>query len=467
MNRLFFKIFLWFWLALALVWAGFLIPTQLNQNQEIVQRFQALHYQRLLLSGRTALVVLNRGGPDALQEWMTSFEEGGALYPFVLDDEFSDIAGRELPAEALAAAKAAFDEDEVWMRLPTENRGRGALWVGRKYVTRRGDAFAVVQRLPSSSDLPPPSPWWAITRWVAVLLTSGLVCYWLARYLIAPVSTLGDAARRIAGGDLDVRVGERLGRRKDELADLGRDFDIMAERVGQLLATQRQLLTDISHELRSPLARLYVALGLARKGADSETDRALDRIERETERLNELIGQLLSLTRLEAGEPTAERQSVDLGALVAEIVADADFEAQGRERAVSLTRAQACTTEGFEELLRRAIENVVRNAVRYTSAGTRVETALDLRNANGRTEAVIQVRDHGPGVPEDKLEDLFRPFYRLDDARDRESGGTGLGLAISERAVRLHGGAISARNAEHGGLIVEITLPVTPAAGNE
>lgn len=458
-QRLFFKIFFWFWLAMALVWAGFLIPAQLNQDQAVFRGFQALHGQRLLMSGRTALYVSRRGGEDSVQGWMESFEEDETPYPFVIDESLRDVGGREVPEPAVEAARLTLEHETLWDAVSGDPEGR--IWAGRRMEDPDGKLFAVVQRLPSSSN-PPPSPWWAITRWLAVLLTSGLVCYWLARYLIAPLSTLSVATRQFASGDLDVRVGEHLGGRSDELGDLGRDFDGMAERIGLLLRNQRQLLSDISHELRSPLARLYVALGLARKRGDGQTDEALDRIERETERVNELIGQLLSLTRLESEGFPAQPEPVALLDLVTEIVDDADYEARGRERGVLLSHGDACTALGFEELLRRAIENVVRNAVRYTSQGTEVETTLRLQAANGTSTAVIRVRDHGPGVPSERLSDLFRPFYRLDDARDRESGGTGLGLAISDRAVRLHGGKINASNADEGGLVVEIELPVRP-----
>lgn len=465
MSKLFLKIFLWFWLALALVWAGFLIPTELNQGQEIVRRFRALHGQRLILSGRTALAIHGRSGQEGLQQWIDDLEGSStAPYPFVLDENLQELAQREPPEDALTAARAALAEDDVWMRLPPGDE-RGALWVGRRYVSARsGQVYALVQRLPSQADLPPPSPWLAITRWMAMLLTSGFVCYALARYLVSPVTALSYATRRFAEGDLDVRVSEDLSRRRDELGDLGTDFDSMAERIGLLLRNQRQLLSDISHELRSPLARLYVALGLARKRADAETGDALDRIERETERLNELIGQLLSITKMEGEEPSAERHPVRLRELVTEIVNDADFEARSQQRGVDLSRADDCVVLGFEELMRRAIENVVRNAVHYTSDGTRVDTSLTLRRDNGAAEAVIEVRDRGPGVPEDQLDDLFRPFYRLDGARGRASGGTGLGLAISDRAVRLHGGHISARNSADGGLIVEIAMPARQGA---
>ena len=455
MHRLFIKIFLWFWLAMALVWSAFSLPTQLTQNEEVVDRFRALTGQRLVLAGRVA-VRLGQRSDEAVAQFMSDLEEEGAPYPFVFDVELNEITGRVAPEEARATAAEAFDNGVVHGELS----GSGP-YAGRSFVDRDNNAYTVVQRLPSRLDLPPPSVLPIVIRWFAVLLTSGLVCYAMARYMLAPVSTLSAATRRFAEGELDTRVSGDLGGRRDELAALGRDFDDMAERIGTLLESQRQLLSDISHELRSPLARLYVALGLVRRQNDKSAADALDRIEQETERLNELIGQLLALTRLQDPEALADRQPVDLVTLVRAVIDDADYEARECGKSAHLDIAGSCTTRGFEELLRRAIENVVRNAIRYTPPGSAVEASLSVAQNNGSTEATIQVRDHGPGVPEEELDRLFQPFYRVGSARDRERGGSGLGLSISQRAVRAHGGTISATNLADGGLLIEIKLPAT------
>jgi two-component system sensor histidine kinase CpxA len=235
----------------------------------------------------------------------------------------------------------------------------------------------------------------------------------------------------------------------------------MAERLESMVRAQQRLLGDISHELRSPLARLGVALGLARQRSGAEANSALDRIERESDNLNEMISQLLTLTRLESGTDGRKRTDVDLAALVKEVADDADFEARSLNRAVQVVSSDNCSINGVEELLRSAVENVVRNAVRYTPEGTAVEVALSRQNGH----AVISVRDRGHGVPEESLEKIFRPFYRTEDARDRQSGGgTGLGLAITERAVRMHGGSVQAVNATGGGLAVEMRLNLNPSS---
>jgi two-component system sensor histidine kinase CpxA len=291
------------------------------------------------------------------------------------------------------------------------------------------------------------------------LVISCLACYLLARYLTVPIVRLRDAARQLASGDLTVRVSPAAEKRWDEIGELAHDFDLMAERIQVLLTSQKQLLGNISHELRSPLARLNVALELARRQSTPEAGKFLDRIEWESERLNELIRQLLALTRLEGLMDRTRKELIDLTHLVQDIAADADFEARSRQRSVQLVEQERCTVIGVRDLLRSAVENVVRNAVWYTREGTAVEISLHSLTNRGATQAIVNVRDHGPGVPEEMLLDLFRPFYRAGEVRERQTGGAGLGLAITERAILLHGGKIKALNAPDGGLIVEISIP--------
>jgi signal transduction histidine kinase len=266
---------------------------------------------------------------------------------------------------------------------------------------------------------------------------------------------LGDAAANIAEGRLDTRVDPSLRHRRDEIADLARNFDRMAERIEVLITGQRRLLGDVSHELRSPLARLIVALGLVKQGPAEEAAGNLERIALEARRLDTLIGQLLALTRIESGVDRGSPAPFDLTNVVQEVANDGDFEARARNRGVVIKLADACTVAGFEELLRSAVENVVRNAIRHTVEGTVVE--ISLQAANSR--ALLLVRDYGPGAPENMLSEIFLPFRRVANGN---SEGAGLGLAIAERAVNVHRGMIRAMNAPKGGLIVEIDLPLTP-----
>jgi two-component system sensor histidine kinase CpxA len=286
------------------------------------------------------------------------------------------------------------------------------------------------------------------------VLAGGIFSYFISRHLTKPLYKLGEAASGIAEGRLDTRVDPSLLSRRDEIAGLARNFDRMAERIEALVNGQRALLGDVSHELRSPLSRLLVALSLVKQGPSEEAGENLERIGLEARRLDTLIGQLLSLTRIDSGVDRGSPARFDLTNLVQEVANDGDFEARARNRSVAVKRADVCAAEGYEELLRSAVENVVRNAIRHTAEGTAVEISLQC----GDGHALLHVRDHGPGVPESMLSEIFLPFRR---APNGNSDGAGLGLAIAERAVAVHRGTIRAMNALEGGLIVEINLPLS------
>ena len=286
----------------------------------------------------------------------------------------------------------------------------------------------------------------------ALLIFAVLVflCYLFARHLTNPVRQLQQAVDRFGRGDLTARVGLQ---RRDELGQLARTFDQMADRTQTLLTAERRLLLDISHELRSPLARLSVAVELARSGDDAEAH--LNRIQKEADRLNSLVGELLQVTRAEGDPSQRKLDLVHLDTLVAEVVDDGVIEAEARGCNVKLTQKKAATLAGDAELLRRAVENVVRNAIRYSPAGTTVEVSVD----SSPNHVSVTVRDYGPGVPEEALTRIFDPFYRVGTDRNRSSGGVGLGLAIAKRAVELHKGRLWAVNAAPG-LMVKMEMPV-------
>lgn len=490
MRSLYFKIFLWFWLAMALVGTAFVVSTVTLQNSEADARWKSFVSSGLTLSGQSAIEAYEAGGSERLAAFLARMERRNNVSAYLFDRDLRELSARAVPAGAENLVARAADSDELVIEEMEDSRLvalRLAVSEGEPYVLLadmewpfrgvaglgrdRGDGIRRAERPPDfRGRRGSPRPWYSVwlsvvdqpgalaLRLLAVFLTAGILCYGLARYLTSPVLRLRDATHRLAGGDLSVRVGPAVASRRDEIAELGRDFDVMAERVESLLTTQRQLLSDVSHELRSPLARLNVALALARQRSGSEAAGPLDRIESEAELLNTLIGRVLALARFESGAVEPEFAPVDLTRLVADIAADADFEADPRGISVAVAH-QACRVPGDESLLRSAVENVVRNAVRYTAAGTDVQIDLDVVD----TEAVISVRDHGPGVAADRLDDLFRPFYRIADSRDRGSGGTGLGLSITDRAVRLHGGSVRAFNADDGGLVVEIRLPTRRA----
>lgn len=247
-------------------------------------------------------------------------------------------------------------------------------------------------------------------------------------------------------------------RRRDELGDLVRDFNAMADRIEQLIATQRQLLYDVSHEVRSPLARLNVALDLARerKGEDS----TFEHMQQDLDRLEQTMERLLTIARLDTAATPESTSLLNLTELVSHIVADGKFELERQDRSIEFNANDNCTVRGNSQLLHSALENVIRNAIRYTATRSAVRVEIRQTHEEGVARALVTVRDRGPGVPGAELANIFRPFYRITDARDRDSGGAGLGLAIAERIIRVHGGRISAENADGGGLCVKIVLPL-------
>lgn len=300
-------------------------------------------------------------------------------------------------------------------------------------------------------------PWWL--RLGIPLTVSAFLSFFIARSLVTPIKNLCTAHRSLAQGHLDTR-SNGVALRKDELGQLGQDFDNMAEKISQLLAAQKRLLGDVSHELRSPLARLQIALGLASSPQNTNENkdlvRHLERIELEAHRLDDMIGDVLRLSRLESQLQNIERFSLSLKSLLEFLVRDANFEAQGDNKQVTLTLDEDAQILGDQSLLASAFENVIRNAVKYTQTDSTVEVTMSVK----QNQAVTYIRDHGPGVPTSALSQLFEPFYRVSDSRQRSSGGTGLGLAIAEKSISAHGGIISAHNHASLGLEVVIKLPI-------
>jgi signal transduction histidine kinase len=285
---------------------------------------------------------------------------------------------------------------------------------------------------------------------LCVLGAMGILCYLMAVYLASPLRSLRQTLDRFGHGDLSIRSNIA---RKDEFGELGRAFNQMADRIQTLLTAERRLLQDISHELRSPLARLEFAVELARTSDNRSS--SLDRIKRDLERLGALIGELFQVTRAEGDPATRRQDDISLDSLMHLLVEDCALEAEVRHCNVLMTAAEPVSIRGDAELLRRAVENLLRNAIRHSPEGSSIE--VDLRRQNG--SALVSVRDYGTGVPDDTLQDIFKPFFRVDGDRNRSSGGVGLGLAIAQRAVHLHHGHLEAKNM-HPGLMMTMELPV-------
>ena len=493
MPRLFWKIFGWFWGAMILI--GLALYTVVLTTRPDPMPLEWRHNIASALSATATVLVSEweRGGVPALRAAQRSAQRGGNVRLRLLDAK-GERLGRNAEMESDAPRNRAPERDEnrrnpnlsaLESRAFDDDSASEARARFRQLIQRAGrskqpifeilGARAIVALRETSdsgvnyiliADLPRPESGRpaanARTQLIGgavALVLSGLVCWGLVRYLTAPLITLRGATQQFAAGDLGARTGASASRRHDEVADLGRDFDEMASRIENLIEGQRQLLGDISHELRSPLARLRMAGALGRRQIESgaqgeEFTPAFERITRETARLDALIGQLLDLTRLENGGHGA-RENVNVKLLIEEIAADAQFEASAQNKRVEITRADNFAMQGERTLLSSAIENVVRNALRHTPENASVEIALQTTERG----AIISVRDHGPGVPPETLERIFEPFFRVEEARDRQSGGAGLGLAIVQRAVAAHGGKVRACNAESGGLEVELELP--------
>jgi two-component system sensor histidine kinase CpxA len=284
-----------------------------------------------------------------------------------------------------------------------------------------------------------------------LLLATVVVLYWLVTmYITRPVRQLAYVVDRFGAGELTARA---IPRSKDEIGNLGRSFNAMAERIHTLLTTERQLLQDVSHELRSPLARLTFEAEMVRRTTDR--DAAATRLRREIERLSELVGTLIDMARAEGEPGEVEMEMLCLNDLLQATAEDSEIEAQAAGCSIDVKAPEETNLQGNAELLRRAIENVLRNAIRYAPPESTVEVRL-VREANC---ARITVRDHGPGIPEKLRDRIFDPFFRADASRDEHTGGLGLGLAIAQRAVRVHHGDITAANAFPGALLT-ITLPL-------
>jgi two-component system sensor histidine kinase CpxA len=391
---------------------------------------------------------LARGGLGALQDWLrANRNSAGDRELFIVGPDGQDILGRHLPDGALRRLENINREG-----FPRNFRPSHA---APQIVAADGSTYTVLSmpRRPSifgALSLPAIS----LTILGIALMVSALTSWWLADHLTAPIRRIQEGARALASENLDVRVSAGLEGRKDELAVLARDFDRMADRLRANRDATTQLLRDISHELRSPLARMRVALGLARQ-PPADTTLQLDRLEREIERLDSMISQVLKLARLQGTKDLMEREAFDLDEVIEEVVRDANFEGAAKNTQVNLQGAAQTAILGNRELLRSAIENVLRNAVRYSPQDSRIDVSV----ARADSAVEIDVRDRGPGVPAADLARSFEPFYRVAESRDRDSGGEGIGLAITSHVMKVHGGSASAANAAGGGLEVRLSLP--------
>jgi len=438
MGRLFWKFFLAFWLALLAASLGVGTAVWLHQQALTRSGHELAGGPRAAFLVSAAANVFAHGGRAALRDYL---EESRALHRgahvYVVDDAGHELLGRAVPVDMVAQAR----------RLAQADREPRIARLVR--VAERDYLFFL------PADGPEPLHHLSPSLPIGIgILASLAFSAWLAWYLSTPIRHLRAAFDATAAGRLDTRIGARMGRRRDEIADLGRHFDRMAGQLQTLVRFQQRLLHDVSHELRSPLARLEAAIGLARQRPEQRND-TLDRIEREAGRLDQLVGELLTLSRIQAGMARPADEEIDLVELIREIALDARFEAEATGRHVEFVGAGEALVIANAELLHRALENVVRNAVKFTNEGTAVE--VEITRHRDSNQLVVTVSDRGPGVPEAELQAIFEPFFRSETRA--KTAGFGLGLAIARRAIETHGGTIRADNRPSGGLKIEIVLP--------
>lgn len=437
---------------------------------------------------RSALInqagaALNRGGRDELTDWLRSNESPAPGYTlYIVDPNDEDLLGREIPDDANPWLNPSwFSRDrpdgERGFRNDDNNRGDNRRQGNRGFGPGAAPQNFRAQNLtddlidpydqqiyrmlffPSSVTLLDVINFPATRMGIATLavLLAAATALLLAKSLSSPIVRLQRATRGLAQGALDTRVGSPINRRRDEVGTLARDFDTMAERVQALITDKEVLLRDVSHELRSPLARIRVALALAERKAGPDAQSDLDRIDQETERLDQLVGQILTLAKLRSSKVEHDTE-VDLNDIVGEVVANARFEHNELEVVFNETRIPKVRGDGVG--LTSAIENVLRNALMHS--GSDVEVTLRPE----RSDVVVTIADHGPGVPEEDLKRLFEPFYRVDPSRDHsqtsygdQQSGYGLGLAIAASIIEQHHGSVEAENRPGGGLAVTFRLP--------
>ena len=485
MRTLFFRIFISFWLAMAMILAGAIAVTATVAWYRIAS-LSSINPGELM---NDATVALRDQGISGLKTWL---ETVTSAYPdldiYIVDASGKDVLLRPLPERieqwlvldgGPARGKDGSFSASYWpygydwsphglTKSHSSDFNRSHLLANPKILGDDGSTYTLLVAWFGATPMDEIGADGVVYALFAIALAiSAVICWWLARHISAPVAELQISARTLALGNLGAQVDEKFCNRRDEFGILARDFNQMAVRLHSQIASKEVLLRDISHELRSPLTRLRVALGLARRGGgDVETQ--FNRIERDIERLDTLIGETLQLSRLSDPVQTFVCKSLDLGLLLNEVIEDAQLEANASGKSVDPSTILDLCVDGNSELLRRAIDNVLRNAIRFEPPGGSVEVSTRVDGNGG----MITIRDHGCGVPEPDLERIFEAFYRVAESRERSSGGTGLGLAITARIMALHGGYSKAHNAPDGGLIVELHfphagMPLGPIPGKE
>lgn len=452
MRSLFVKIFLSFGSIIVLSVALGAVFTYYNKPEGATHSLKSFAGAAIHQYTHHAAQALRSGGDEALQRYIKELHSESGIQLFFLFE--AQQRATNMPPQIRKILRRAINRGEL-VRTNRTDRSHIAIPLPPSFRPM----IAVAAQLPPANAPRQPrplfhDPHFMAPRLLSLIAIASLICYLLARSLTSPIRQLRTATQNFAAGDLTTRVDTSTGG-SSEINQLGDDFNSMAEQIEDLVVSQQRLQRDISHELRSPLARLNIALELARQRCEGKAAAELDRIELESQRLNEMIGQLLSLNQIDS-QPLDLFVELDLSRLLSKLVADANFEAQDHHVKVIVEQPTSLSVKGSHELLARAMENIIRNAIHYSPKGGKVVIQVAPQGDFG---ALIQVSDEGDGVPQEQLEKIFDPFFRVAAARDRRSGGTGIGLAISQRSIQRHNGTISANNRTSGGLEITITLP--------
>lgn len=454
MRSLYWKIFISFWLATILI-----IFTTAWVIGQIAQKSSQPAREEMFMDSyaNAAVATYESGQQSALLKWLDQIGLSRHMSIYLLSSTGEIIGAQKAP---LAVKKIS--ENLIKDELPSEGIFKsGKLIVSHEILSTSGKFYrlAAVSEKPISYFV--QIPWAGLSiRLILATFISGLICYLLSLYLTQPLRSLGLAAKSIAKGKLNTRVGHFRGHSKDEIAELSSEFDRMAEQLEALVNSKERLLQDISHELRSPLARLNIAIELGRMKTKNLADTEFSRMETESSRLNMLIGEILDFARLDKSTTELDLNTTNMPDLLHAIINDANFEFGKESIRLYAGTIEPCELVIDDRLIHRAIENIVRNALHYTPEDQKV--LISLQYDESKEHVYIDIKDKGPGVPEDQLAKIFNPFYRVDTSRTKKTGGYGLGLAIASRAVALHQGSIAAVNSPDGGLWVRITLPVNP-----
>lgn len=450
MGRLFWKFFFFIMVAqlTAIIGVGIMFSLE---NRERNQRSTDLDLSPpAAFTIRSAAATLQYGGTEALRHLILNAERH---HVYAVDEEQRELLGRDVAPHLI---------EEAQNILKTESHRR----VVEQIKAADGHTYLLFLPSPANMDERPPPPrhdererpppfFFPMMPMLVSTVASLFFAMLLAWYFSLPIRQLKSAFAHAASGNLNDRLAPLMGKRSDELADLGRDFDSMTDKLRSLMDSQRRLLHDVSHELRSPIARLQASIGLARLQPEKMMA-TIERIEREGVRMDKLVGELLTLSRLEAGVTGAMEDQIRMEELLGEIINDARFEAEAVDRHVEGVAHCNVILKGGAELIYRAIENVVRNAIKQTAVDTTV--SINTQVDKDKQRLLISVIDHGPGVPEDELQLIFEPFFRSSRTQ-KNSNGYGLGLTIARRIIEAHGGHIRAFNRLDKGLCVDIMLP--------